>query len=137
METQRGFIYLLAASTGWFRIGRTVHLKQRFRDYRWLASNNGYEIWPILIIDVCNPPLAERAIHEIYADKRIAPASNLSGTRAEWFDLDESDIAMFRRIAATIGTPTELHGEWPHPYRPYKWRLAELERIHNCQRQWL
>lgn len=84
-----GFVYLIKATTGQFKIGRSSNPEQRIKNLFPLGS-------PILVDTVCiittnNMYQLERSLHDRFADKRVG---------GEWFVLDANDIDYIKGLAS-------------------------------------
>jgi hypothetical protein len=82
----RGFIYLVRAHSGEYKIGRAVDVSARLRGLATLAP---FDLELIHKFPADNCLLAERILHEQFAGKRI---------RREWFQLDQIDVFEFSRL---------------------------------------
>jgi len=111
-----GYIYLLKRHDGWYKIGRTAHVKNRFGQWRWMAKINRYKLQPILLVQVCNQDRAERIFHALFDEKRTNKRHNGMGRRHEWFVLDQADLETFLYWAKAIGEKIfYLNGNWTIP----------------------
>ena len=82
-----GFVYLLMRHDGWFRIGRTAHPIERFRQWRWMAKNNRYKLTPLLLVNVTNQYEAEKTMHQAFDGTRTYQRQLGYGVRHEWFKI--------------------------------------------------
>jgi len=109
---EAGYIYLIERSDGWYKIGRTGNLEQRFRSQRWELSR----VFPRLLglVQVENSPTAEKMFHRIFDDLRTDRRHNGLGPRHELFRLEARDLHIFWMWAGIIGikfikTDLDLH----------------------------
>ena len=115
IEYNRGYIYVIARSDGYFKIGRTRYPCSRFYQHLWTAEINGWIIEPVIISYVNNYATAEELLHNIFSEKRIS--RRLGPKRlcraAEWFRLDTDDIIKIYELLYDAGyDPIYLEFNW-------------------------
>ena len=112
-----GYVYLLEGNgdwAGWYRIGRTTNVAQRFSYWRWVSRNGRYGLKPIFLVRVSNQVSTEKAFHNLFDHRRGDFRRRGMGQRREWFKLTQSDVDDFKDWAGIIGTDLiELNGKWP------------------------
>lgn len=82
---KKGFVYVLKADNGYYKIGKTVNPEDRIKTFTIkLPFHVEYE----LLIESENYTVCEKRLHGLFADKRID---------GEWFALTSEDIAEIRR----------------------------------------
>lgn len=79
----RGFVYLLWAETGHYKIGRTKYVGNRFRT---LSCELPIDIRYLHSFQVEDMAVAERWLHQRFKKKHV---------RGEWFALNKSDVKWF------------------------------------------
>lgn len=85
-ESEKGYIYLIRASTGHYKIGRTKDITARFS---FFVVKLPFEIELIHHFETPDMRTAEAALHEQYKAKRV---------NGEWFNLTDEDVAQIRAI---------------------------------------
>ena len=113
-----GFIYLLSRPDGWCRIGRTINPKQRWRQWRWMATGDTEfaGLRPVALAAVSHQITCERLLHGFFdADRDLRKATN--GHRYEWFYLPTAEKKHdFVRFASFLGGQVyAMRGEWLVP----------------------
>ena len=86
-----GFVYLLKADNGFYKIGRTKSLDDRIKQLE-IASPHELEL--ILVIETDNCRNIEESLHLRFDDKR---------SRGEWFELSEADVEYIKGLGAQNG----------------------------------
>lgn len=81
-----GFVYLIRADNGVYKIGKTKLLGPRVN---WLAVNLPYSIKVIHVIKTQDMDDMERWLHAQFQDKRLG---------GEWFDLDDAEVEHIKGI---------------------------------------
>ena len=81
-----GYVYLIAADNGTYKIGVSVDPKRRVKK---MGINLPYELEVVHTIPTEDMLATEKALHALFADKRVG---------GEWFELDESDVTLVKRI---------------------------------------
>jgi predicted GIY-YIG superfamily endonuclease len=84
---RRGYVYLVRAHSGEYKIGRSKDVRARLRS---LATSAPFEFELIHEIPADDCASAERALHVQFSNKKI---------RREWFQLGEGDVTYFCRLA--------------------------------------
>ncbi len=84
---RRGYVYLLRAHSGEYKIGRSRDVRARLRG---LATSAPFELELIHEIPADDCASAERALHTQFSNKKI---------KREWFQLDENDVIYFCHLA--------------------------------------
>ncbi len=88
-----GFVYLVKSNTAHYKIGKSIHPKQRVKEFV-----DGNVLLPIEFdlqhtIETDNCHNLEKLFHNKYAKNRV---------RGEWFVLDEQDIERIKRINGCV-----------------------------------
>lgn len=83
-----GYVYLLKASTGHYKIGRSKKVIDRLKLFEVKLP---FEVEIIHLFPCVDMVDAERQLHIIFADKRV---------NGEWFDLSITDVATIKTIHA-------------------------------------
>lgn len=83
-----GYVYLIRAETGQYKIGMSTRIGKRIRFFEIKLP---FEIELVHSISCEDCAWTERQLHERYADKRI---------KGEWFALNADDVEEICRIAA-------------------------------------
>lgn len=85
-QSRKGYVYLIKASTGHYKIGHTADPENRMKTFEVkLPFKVEYEH----LIECDDRIDAERLLHQKFADKRID---------GEWFALSDKDIAQIKKI---------------------------------------
>jgi Meiotically Up-regulated Gene 113 (MUG113) protein len=84
---RRGYVYLVRAHSGEYKIGRSKDVSARLRN---LATSTPFEFELIHKISADDCGLAERTLHARFSEKKI---------RREWFQLDQRDVVDFSQLA--------------------------------------
>lgn len=100
----KSYIYLFRRTDGWYKIGYTSALEQRFRSWSWESRSNQYGMFLVGLVEVENPRSAERQFQAIFRNKRTEKRHNGFGPRRELFKLDRADLSRFWFWATIIGT---------------------------------
>ena len=87
-EEDHGFVYLLKADNGCYKIGRTTSLDDRIKQLE-IASPCKLELVLAIETDECRE--LEESLHCFFDDKRA---------KGEWFDLDGADVEYIQRLEA-------------------------------------
>lgn len=81
----QGYVYILKADFGVYKIGRTKDLERRLRDFRIFPKE-----FELVHSIACEDEVkVEKELHERYKDKKV---------RNEWFELTDSDIEDLKKI---------------------------------------
>lgn len=88
-QERGGYVYLLKADNGLYKIGRSKSLDARIKQLGLILP---YELELALVIETIDTTKLEQELHDHFADKR---------KRGEWFELDESDLCYLAEIAET------------------------------------
>jgi len=83
---KRGYVYLLRADNGLYKIGKTNYLDRRITD---LSIKLPYKLDLIHSIESENMDALEQSLHERFADKRV---------RDEWFALNAEDVEFIKAL---------------------------------------
>lgn len=86
MLNKKGFIYLLKAENGLYKIGTTDNLDKRIRDL-WLGNALDLELVHAIWTD--NAPALERELQHRYLDCHV---------KGEWFRLSDTAVAEIKAI---------------------------------------
>jgi len=83
IPSRRGYIYFVQDGEGRVKIGKTINMSKRIREYTKLPTE------PIILhtFESENYSDAEILVHNRYADQRL---------RGEWFDLTKEDIEFIK-----------------------------------------
>lgn len=84
---EKGYIYLIRASTGQYKIGRTKDISSRFN---FFVVKLPFEIDLIHHFEADDMRKAEAELHERYKGQRV---------NGEWFDLDSQDVEVIKGIS--------------------------------------
>jgi hypothetical protein len=76
-----GYIYLLKSTNNYYKIGRTINMDMRMKQYDCHAPGPITLIHSFPVLDMVQ---AEKELHERFASKRY---------NGEWFALDKEDVA--------------------------------------------
>jgi len=87
-QARMGYVYLLQADNGLYKIGQTKVIDQRIKQ---LVVSLPYELELVLTIESEFYKEIEATFHEQFADKRA---------RGEWFELSEADIEHIKGLGA-------------------------------------
>jgi len=79
-HAKSGYVYLLRADNGLYKIGKTTCLDRRITE---LSIKLPYELELIHAVESDNIDVLEQLLHEQFADKRV---------RGEWFALSARDV---------------------------------------------
>jgi hypothetical protein len=85
-KVYNGYVYLIKAATGLYKIGRTKSLNDRFSFFK---NNLPFEVELIHTISAVNYKSAEKELHERFAPKR---------ENGEWFRLTQEDVNLIEAI---------------------------------------
>ena len=96
-----GYVYLIQRADGWYKIGRTANLEERFQHIRWEMGRK-HELVLLCMCRVEHQAGAERMFHRIFQDKRSKRRKYGIGQGVEWFHLDRSDMSKWRKWADII-----------------------------------
>lgn len=85
-----GFVYVIRdiEVTGFYKIGRTVKIQDRFRQFAAALPFKCEFVFHIPTLEMCS---LESRLHRKFADKR---------KNGEWFDLNEADLKYIRSLRA-------------------------------------
>lgn len=83
---QTGYIYLMYADTGHYKIGMSVQPSERLRSFR---TEMPVEVQPVYVFPTDDMRLAESALHYLFRENRY---------RGEWFILDDEDVEWIKSI---------------------------------------
>lgn len=83
---EKGYVYLIRASTGHYKIGRTKDISNRFN---FFVVKLPFEIELIHHFEVDDMREAEAKLHEKYKAKRV---------NGEWFNLTDEDVTFIKSI---------------------------------------
>jgi hypothetical protein len=83
---QAGYIYLMYAYTGHYKIGMSIRPDERLRSFR---TEMPVDVEPVYIFPTDDMRLAEYALHLLFDEKRY---------RGEWFVLDNEDVEWIKSI---------------------------------------
>lgn len=108
-----GFVYVLRRNDGWYKIGHTRNLPQRFRAWRWQAKVNHYELSPVFLIATAIPRLLEKSIQGFFRSKQDRERHNGFGPYREWFKLIDEDLDLIVVVSSRFGELQRLRGIWP------------------------
>jgi len=92
-QKDEGFVYLLKADNGFYKIGRTISLDDRIKQ---LGTASPCELELVLSIESDDCRNLEESLHELFDDRRV---------KGEWFELDSKDIAYIRYIFCARDRP--------------------------------
>lgn len=81
-----GYIYLMYADTGHYKIGMSVEPNERLRSFR---TEMPVDVQPVHVFPTDDMRLAERALHYVFRGSRY---------RGEWFVLDDEDVMWVKSI---------------------------------------
>jgi hypothetical protein len=87
-EGRRGYLYVITDKGGLFKIGITVDPSARLGGLHTTIPGG---VTKVLVRETSDMKKFERAIHERFRDKRV---------HGEWFQLDDDDLAIIRRMRA-------------------------------------
>ena len=85
--TATGYVYLIAAPEGLFKIGRSVNPARRLREV--LCGSSGDQL--LTAIPSAEPGWLERYLHRAFSHRRV---------RREWFRLSEDEVGLILAIPA-------------------------------------
>jgi hypothetical protein len=85
-KRRSGFVYLIFADTGEYKIGSSINPGNRIKS---LSVQSPFEYKLIHIFPADNMKQAEKVLHEKFANKI---------KRSEWFSLNSDDVDLIRRI---------------------------------------
>lgn len=83
---RHGWVYVLRADNGTYKIGQTMQLQNRVT---WLGIQLPYETEVVATIVANDPRSFEAALHRRFEDKRL---------RGEWFELDDGDLRFIKDL---------------------------------------
>lgn len=83
-----GYVYLIRAESGYFKIGRTVNPDDRMKTF---GVKLPFEVKFECVVNAENMIQLERDLHERFADKRI---------NGEWFNLNDADVEYIKGLAS-------------------------------------
>jgi len=92
LKEDYGFVYLLRADNGYYKIGRTISLDDRIKQLK-IASPCELELILAIETDECRE--LEESLHCLFDDKRAT---------GEWFELIEADVEYIKGLGAQDGT---------------------------------
>lgn len=81
-----GYVYVIRADTGHYKIGRTNNIPARMKLFAVKLPFDFEIVYAIPCVDMVD---AERQLHLIYANKR---------TNGEWFNLTDSDVEVIKTV---------------------------------------
>lgn len=82
-----GYVYLIQAASGFYKIGRTANPKNRIRTF---SVKLPFEVDYLCLIKTKNMYKLERELHKRYEKKRV---------RGEWFKLSPADVEYIKGLA--------------------------------------
>lgn len=90
IQEKSGKVYILKADNGLYKIGQTTHLSERIKQ---LGIQLPYELELVWYIPTDHVLIAEKKLHDYFADKRI---------KGEWFALEEDDIECLTNLSVLM-----------------------------------
>lgn len=83
---RNGVVYFIKGDNGLVKIGRTTNLEKRQQTIQY---NDKIKTELINYVSTFDTPTVEKTFHKIYENKRVY---------GEWFELDDTDIDMIKRL---------------------------------------
>lgn len=87
-----GYIYVLRADNGLYKIGRSVNIDGRIKRLETVLP---YELELVCAVKAKDYITTEAKLHQVFADKCV---------KGEWFQLTEADIEYIKGLGAQDGT---------------------------------
>lgn len=91
-----GYVYLIHASTGMYKIGKAKNPQARFSS---LQTGNPGQLDLICTISSDSTSILEHNIHQRFINKHV---------RGEWFNLSDEDVAYLKTMASGLESPAPL-----------------------------